>query len=344
VVAWIVLPRGLWTLVALSGVALAACRADTAGAEAGASPDAAAGSTGERLSATGLYADPRTGALGEGVREFRPRFELWADGATKRRWLWLPPGTQIDTSDMDAWRFPVGTKIWKEFTRDGVRVETRLLRKDGPRRTDWKLVAYVWDGARTDAVAAPDGQPDALGTPHDVPETKACKACHDGAADTVIGVSAIQLDHDGDGLTLARLASGGLLTAPPARRYDIPGNPVEAGALGYLHANCGHCHNERAVGPAGVLFRLDLTVGSLGSVKEAPVFRTAIGAPTRVKMPLEDTTATQLIVPGDPEASLLHIRMLRRGSKSGQMPTVGSEVVDREGSDAVAAWIRSLAP
>src|SRR5262245_45194627 len=81
---------------------------------------AAVGELPERLSATGLFAAQPAESLAPGVRSFRPRFELWSDGASKRRWIWLPPGTQIDTSDMDAWQLPVGTKLWKEFTRDGV--------------------------------------------------------------------------------------------------------------------------------------------------------------------------------------------------------------------------------
>src|SRR5690606_34275934 len=86
----------------------------------------------KRLSETGLYRDIRKGELAEGVRFYVPRFELWTDGAEKRRWIALPPGTRIDTSDMEDWQFPVGTKLWKEFVRDGVRVETRLLQKTGP--------------------------------------------------------------------------------------------------------------------------------------------------------------------------------------------------------------------
>src|SRR5262249_48027266 len=93
------------------------------------------------LSQTGLFADVATDAIAPDVHSFRPEFELWSDGATKRRWILLPAGAQIDTSDMDAWRLPEGTRLWKEFTRDGVRVETRLLERVGPRDDDWLMVA-----------------------------------------------------------------------------------------------------------------------------------------------------------------------------------------------------------
>jgi hypothetical protein len=296
----------------------------------------------DRLSDTGLYADIATGTLAEGVRPFRPQWELWSDGATKRRFLSLPPGTRIDTSNMDGWIFPVGTRVWKEFSRDGVRVETRLLRKDGPGRQEWTLTGYVWNDDQSDAVAAPDGQENALGTAHDVPDSKTCKACHEGAIDALIGVSAIQLDHELGDLSLATLSAENLITVSPPGRYAVPGNDVEREALGYLHANCGHCHNDHASGPAGVLFQLALTVRTLGSVVETPAYRTSVGAPSRVPMPLPGTSAMQIVAPGDPEASLLYIRMKRRSPEKGQMPSVASELVDIAGAAAVAAWIRAL--
>src|SRR4051812_7265238 len=61
----------------------------------------------DRRPATGLYRDPRSEALADGVRPFTPRFASWSDGATKRRWIYRPPRTQSDTRDPDAWNFPV---------------------------------------------------------------------------------------------------------------------------------------------------------------------------------------------------------------------------------------------
>ena len=84
---------------------------------------------------TGLCVDAACTQIAGGIHAYTPRFELWADTATKRRWIYLPPGMQIDTSDMDYWEFPVGTKLWKEFTRDGVRVETRLVMRIGAGNT-----------------------------------------------------------------------------------------------------------------------------------------------------------------------------------------------------------------
>ena len=91
--------------------------------------------------------------LAEGVLPFEPQYALWSDSAAKKRWVKLPPGSQIDTSEMDYWVYPVGTKLFKEFTRDDVRVETRLLEKVG--EGDWFMRAFQWNEAQTDAEARP---------------------------------------------------------------------------------------------------------------------------------------------------------------------------------------------
>ena len=64
------------------------------------------------LSETGLYSDFASRTVASGLFAFSPRFEFWADGAQKSRWLSLPPGTKIDTSRVDHWVFPVGTKAF----------------------------------------------------------------------------------------------------------------------------------------------------------------------------------------------------------------------------------------
>ena len=80
----------------------------------------------ERLSQTGLYADIAAKQIAPGVLSFSPQYPLWSDGARKQRWIALPPGTSVDASDSDAWVFPVGTRLWKEFAFDR-RIETRFL-------------------------------------------------------------------------------------------------------------------------------------------------------------------------------------------------------------------------
>jgi hypothetical protein len=120
----------------------------------------------DALSDAGLFTDMATEALVEGVWAYEPRFKLWTDGATKRRWFSLPEGEVVDTTDMDQWRFPEGTMLFKEFTRDGVRVETRILKKTGPEDAAWSASAYLWAEDQSDAFLMPEGgdnQPHARG-------------------------------------------------------------------------------------------------------------------------------------------------------------------------------------
>src|SRR4051812_19214908 len=78
---------------------------------------------------TGLYADAAMTSVAPGILPFSPQYPLWTDGAAKRRWIRLPPGATIDASRADAWEFPVGTKLWKEFSFGGRRAETRMIER-----------------------------------------------------------------------------------------------------------------------------------------------------------------------------------------------------------------------
>jgi hypothetical protein len=288
----------------------------------------------QRLSGTGLFADGAGESLAPGVMAYAPRFPLWSDGADKRRWLWLPPGTRIDTGDMDSWEFPVGSKFWKEFTRDGVRVETRLIEKlPGD---EWLALAYLWRSDQSDADAAPFGAIDAGGTPHDVPASNECAACHGGRKSFVLGVSAIQLSSLPEGeLDLAALVAADLVTTAPARSFEVPGSDSERAALGYLHANCSHCHNQDRPARSGARCfdpenELDfaLSVDALGAPADTATYRSAVDS---------------VVEPGEPGESRLIDLVSRRGFFK-QMPPLASERVDDSAVSLLERWIREMSP
>lgn len=288
-----------------------------------------------RLSQTGLYADIATGELASGVVAYTPRFELWSDGADKRRWMLLPAGEAIDTRNMDEWLFPQGTKVWKEFSIGGARIETRLLEKRGPKDTDWIALAYVWNAEGDDAVAAPLGAVDSHRTEHDVPAASECTACHGGRRSFVLGFSAVQLAApaaDGE-VDLASLVRAKRLSHPPASTPVIPGTPVEVAALGYLHANCSHCHNSTRPERDGARcfephasYDFTLAAGQLDSVAATPTYRTAVGSAVK---------------PGDADGSKLYDLMNSRGMFR-QMPPLATEKVDFAAVANVRAWIEGL--
>lgn len=144
----------------------------------------------ERLSQTGLYADIAAKQIAPGVLSFSPQYPLWSDGARKQRWIALPPGTSVDASDSDAWVFPVGTRLWKEFAFDR-RIETRFLELTA---AGWAFATYRWLDDESDAVlAAKLGEravyrlPD--GVAYDLPARSDCRACHEGNVSGVLGFS-----------------------------------------------------------------------------------------------------------------------------------------------------------
>lgn len=297
-------------------------------AAADGSPDAAGP---RRLSETGLYADLATKTIASDLIPFSPAYPLWSDGADKRRWLRLPPGQKIDTSDMDHWQFPVGTQVFKEFSRDGKLLETRLLERTGPGPDDWWMGAFVWLEDESDAVYAQYGMPNVRGSAHDVPSTAQCRLCHGGEPGRVLGFSAIQLPAD--------LLARDLYSTPPnAGGYPVPGagTPAQA-AFGYLHANCGSCHN-----PNGVAYR-DVDMVLRLSVAETTPDTTQIHLTTvGVNLQYFGSGFQKRVVAGDPSQSALYYRMTQRGS-SVQMPPFSTEVPDTAGGlPAIEAWILSL--
>jgi hypothetical protein len=316
------------------------------GGTGGAAGESSAGAGGERagvppsrLSEAGLYDDLASGeTLARGVVEYRPRFELWSDGAEKRRFFFLPPNTRIDSTDMDYWTFPAGTRAFKEFSRDGVRVETRMLEK-GPDGA-WLMLAFAWNPEGTDAIAVPGGATDAGGTGHDIPSRVMCGECHENMPDRLLGVGAVQLTHTLGGLTLDELVADGRLTDPPSAPIELPGDTVAEEALGYLHANCGNCHNRRSGDFPMVHLELHLEVGGLASVEATTTYRTSVDVPFEGVPPSPEIPELR-IAPGDPEGSAVYQRMKVRGPLV-QMPPLATEEPDATGLTAVASWISAL--
>lgn len=303
-------------------------------------PDAAPGDP-ETLADTGLYSDFANQVLAPGVVEYQVSWELWADGASKRRFVRLPEGELIDTSDMDYWTMPVGTRIWKEFSVGETRVETRLIWKRGPALEDWFAVSYAWNQDGSEAVAVEEGADDVLGTEHDIPRANDCGRCHERMPDFALGFSALELDHEQGDLNLATLVEAGALSDPPAGEapyFALPGDEVARAALGAMHGNCGGCHHERSNIQEQTPLQLRLAVGALATVAETPAYLTAVDQPE--SQPLGgDVTA--IIASGSHMTSAVWARMGIRGNQTG-MPPLASEQIDEDGRAAVALWIDSL--
>jgi hypothetical protein len=326
--------RLTWLAWLVSWLALSGCSGCSTYRRCNAPPEARLATLPALLSGTGLFMAGSLDAVVGGVRAYAPAFGLWSDGATKRRWVSLPAGSRIDTRDMDDWSFPVGTKLWKEFSVAGRRIETRLLVRVGEGSGDWAGAAYVWDTDQREARLSPDGGADIHGSGHDVPSATDCVGCHAGRRSYVLGFSAVQLAQPGVPVSVDELAREGWFTRMPPLAASLPGAELDRQALGYLHANCGHCHNPRRP-PRGDGPRcydpersLELWLPSEPSADlwQAPALRTAV---------------PRFVTPGEPDESRLITLVSRRGRRL-HMPPLGSGHVDEEGVRRLSAWIESL--
>ena len=238
----------------------------------------------ERLADTGLFEPGSHERVRNANTAFAPQFPLWTDGQDKRRWLYLPPGTSIDKSDPDRWEFPRGTRAWKEFSAGG-RIETRLIERlaDG----SWRYASYAWNAEGTEAtLAPPEGLPN-----RGIPSRLDCLACHEGARVPILGYSAVQL--------------GGAIAAR---------TPGERAALGYLHGNCGHCHNANALEATGLFLAQSAT------------------------SPHESAERTRASVA---ERAPEILRRVQSANPYVRMPPLGVTVADTQGLERVLQWIRT---
>jgi len=314
--------------------------------------DCAIGASGEPvdLACTGLYSDWASKTVAAGNQPFAPGYVFWSDGALKQRWIALPPGTQIDTSNMDGWVFPVGTRIWKEFSLvlpdagAPLRIETRLIWKWAP--GFWYRTTYRWSSdGQTSATELTGGQTNVDGTTYEIPSQSDCNDCHDGRPDGVLGFEAVTLSaSSATGLTMAQLEAQSLITTMPTGSLTVPGDPTAMATLGWLHINCGvPCHNSAGglAGNTGFYMRLD--VADLSSVQATDTYTTGWNHLTH-NFTIPDAGQTFRFHACDLSESAVYYRDGHRTGVDGtpssvQMPPIVTHVVDDAAMATLAAWI-----
>jgi hypothetical protein len=333
---------------ALDAGADATARGD-GGADSGVIDCSDAGDMPNDLACTGLYADWATRTIAPDAIAYTPALVFWSDGAVKTRWLHLPAGSPIDTTDMDNWVFPVGTKIWKAFALNGQLVETRLIEKES---YGWNYLDYLWSADQTSATLFEDGETNVNGTTYEIPSTLVCAQCHGGRVDAVLGVDLLGLGLPGaEGVTLASLAGQGAFTRPPpATSIALPEDAtnIAAPALGWLHVNCGSsCHNTIGKATATQLYMKLLAAelyppdGGTARVQSLDTYRTAVNVTGHV---MPDGETLLRIAPGDAAHSLVPLMALSRDDDAGllPMPPLVSHIPDTDGEAPVSAWINAL--
>jgi hypothetical protein len=297
----------------------------------------------ETLSCTGMYSDIVAKNLANGVSEFAPAIALWSDGAEKTRWVFLPAGEQIDISDADAWKFPVGTKFWKEFKWSGKRVETRMFWKVSP--FFWARTAYRWNDTETEATRTGGEDVTVDGDAYHIPSTTECDQCHKGRLDRALGFEALLLGLPGaTGMNLAKLDTAGRLTGgsvPTGLAIGDDGTGHASAALGFLHVNCGvSCHNGNPAAEAystGLRLRLRVAQADGRAPTGFDTLTTTLGVDATTGRWLGD----KRIVEGSAADSLLYTLMSTRDptNMKDQMPPIASRIVPKDGAAFIKAWI-----
>jgi uncharacterized repeat protein (TIGR03806 family) len=302
-----------------------------------------------------------------GVLPYSVQSPLWSDGAQKRRWMALPSGSRIGYAETGAWQFPAGTVFIKHFgmvlderAPDEVqRLETRFL--VAAQGGDYYGLVYKWDADQRDArllLAGAEEVLDIVGNDGSVrqqrytyPGQSACGACHSARSGQVLGVRTVQLDGEyrrsaGEpeldpvsppenqlaawaALDIFDAASSEALAA---HEHLVPlgdeAASLEARIRSYWDSNCSTCHNAAAPFPTWDA-RFSTPLDEQGVLLAEP--RSG-----------ESTEGMSLIVPGEPERSLIYLRS--QSEQPGQrMPPLLRNRVDETYIELLRQWIESLA-
>ena len=156
----------------------------------------------QRLSETGLYVEGAVTTVRAEHFAFVPQYPLWSDGATKRRWINLPPGRPSTRRGSMRGNFRSARGCGRSSATSGA--SRRASSSDWPtdhgasQRTCGTRRAPTRCSRRRTVRAA--GQRRARRCAMSIPSRTDCRACHEGAAVPVLGFSALQLSPDRDPL------------------------------------------------------------------------------------------------------------------------------------------------
>ena len=295
------------------------------------------------LFATGCMDGSDPTQASSGLIAYEPAARFWSDGTDKQRWYGLPNGTNINPANPDAWNFPSGSVIVKNFTLNNQLIETRLFMRhpDG----DWAGYTYEWNDTQTAATRVRGGSTRNVGGQTWIyPSESQCLECHTQVAGRVLGLETAQLNSDftypSTGITDNQIEVYNHIDVftsdlqepvsqlPRLADPTDPGAALEDRARAYLHTNCAACHQPG--GPTGVDIdlRYDTPLASMQACNAVPqAGDLGIGN-------------ARLIAAGDAARSIIVARTNRRDGDA--MPPLASTVIDAEGVQLLSDWINSL--
>ena len=310
------------------------------------------------LADAGVFADLVTLAPFPGIQSYELNVPFWSDNAIKSRWFSVPGTNATITFDAtQPWTAPTGT-IWiKHFDlllTSGVpssarRIETRLLVKNGSPEGGYG-VTYRWGTSLTNAQLVGSGGLDEPILINDggtirtqiwrYPGRAQCLTCHTPGAGFSLGFNTAQLncDHAYGAIVTNQLralnAAGYFHTNVSGfnllRRLAAATNTaysLEYRVRSYLQSNCRQCHYPGGPATPATWDARESTALSLANLINGALVNDF------------GSTNNRVIVPGILTNSVLHTRIGFRGA--GQMPPLGSNLVDTQNVALVAAWITS---
>ena len=297
------------------------------------------------------------------VIPYEPASSLFSDYAHKKRFIWLPKGTQATyNGDDNVYEFPVGTALIKTFYYENVQpnntakiIETRLLIR---KSEGWQAYDYVWNESQTEAVLETTGN--GLFVPvtwlengiaktadYKIPSQTDCITCHkinmtheeNGQLTIPIGPKPQNLntDFNYNGTVINQISNWKSLGIIPQDSPQVAFSTVdwrdtskslELRAKSYIDINCAHCHRDGGhCDYTAIRLNFSNTDLSTYGLCMTPLFNVPNGP--------------YVINGGNANSSELFIRM-NSGQQDLMMPIIGRTIVHEEGVKIVKDWINSL--
>lgn len=322
------------------------------------------------LSETGAFDTLENLTAAPGVIPYKVIAPLWSDGAVKSRWMAIPnDGThdsaaeQILYSEEETWAFPVGSVFIKHFELAlderipdaRRRLETRFLvhGADG----QYYAFTYRWNDQGTDATLLEAALEESFtiteadGSTREqkwlYPSRSDCFVCHTNASGRVLGPKTRQLNstitYPVSGLAGNQIESlnhiglfspavdiNGLSNVLTSHNIADESASLEERARAYLDANCASCHRPEG-GPRSTFdLRLQTDLDESGVIDGEVIEDLGIDG-------------ARVIVPGDPEKSILFQRLQQLGTSTA-MPPLAKDRLDTEAVSLIRDWIVAMEP
>jgi uncharacterized repeat protein (TIGR03806 family) len=276
---------------------------------------------------------------------------LFSDFAHKARFIYLPAGTQMTYHTTEAFNFPKGAVLIKNFyypadfrkpEAERRILETRLLINEPE---GWWAIAYQWNAEQTDAMRivlgaeVPVVWTDETGKlqriNYSIPSQPQCKSCHDLNGQRMpIGPTARQLNKgdqlqkwDQQGL-IAEFPTGAI---PQLVDYSNKDATLNDRARAWLEINCAHCHRREGPAKNSGLYLL---------TSETEAYRLGVNKPP-IAAGKGSAGMKYSIVPGHPDQSIIlhRIASLEPGE---MMPELGRKMQHKEGIELIEEWILAM--